>query len=67
MLMDETEKRLFDLFCSHYFAEYQHEYKSYEGRIAPLSRFQYIKENYCFLLEKWEKEKSWWYSRGEVS
>ena len=28
---------------------------------------QYIKENYTFLLEKWEKEKSWWYSRGEVS
>ena len=67
MEMDETEKRLFDLFCSHYFAEYQHEYKCYEGRIAPLSRFQYVKENYCFLLEKWEKEKSWWYSRGEVS
>ena len=49
MEMDETEKRLFSLFCSHYFSEYQHEYKSYEGRQAPLSRFQYVKENYCFL------------------
>ena len=67
MEMDETEKRLFSLFCSHYFSEYQHEYKCYEGRIAPLSRFQYVKENYIFLLEKWEKEKSQWYSKGEVS
>ena len=67
MEMDETEKRLFSLFCSHYFSEYQHEYKCYEGRIAPLSRFQYVKENYCFLLEKWEKEKTQSNSKGEVS
>ena len=67
MEMDETEKRLFSLFCSHYFSEYQHEYKSYEGRKAPLSRFEYVKENYVFLLEKWELEKSQWYSKGEVS
>ena len=65
--MDDTEKRIFNCFCNHYYTEYQHEYKSYEGRVAPLNRIEYLTRNYSFLLNKWDEEKSQWYSREEIS